>query len=404
LPVAGTEAQDAEVTDDFRVKALEPNFQDGRLALLFDPLQDLLSGLGNDLFESSRMNPAVHDQLVQRDSGDLAADRVGSADDHGFRGVVDDQIDPGRLLKGPDVPALLADDAAFELVCRQRQHRDRNLGGLVGGDALNRLGDDLASTALALIASHQFGLPHLAGNLVAQVLLDLGHQDALGFLARHVGDALELALLLAIALFELCLDVVQRLLLVRELALAAIEVVGLAVEVFLFLEKALFELLRLNPILSGLLFGGRPDLDSLFLGLQELLLGRGFGVSDRLLSLELQVVTPVALAALEEEVNHPGADGEGQQCHRKEQNENVEKRHVTCTSLIRLSKCVTMAGLNSTEGPASGGLYDFAASGEARVTQILGFRSLRGPEPDQPACLSSDRRAEPAAEELWARR
>src|SRR5216683_741002 len=90
LSVAGTEAQDAEVTDDFRVKSLESDLQNRRLALLFDPLQDLQSGLGDDLFDPSRMNPAVHDQLVQRDSGDLTSYRVETADDDGFRGVVDD--------------------------------------------------------------------------------------------------------------------------------------------------------------------------------------------------------------------------------------------------------------------------------------------------------------------------
>src|SRR5260370_33319246 len=106
LSVAGTEAQDAEVTDDFGVKALESNLQNSRLSLLFDPLQDLLSGLGDDLFDPSRMDPAVHDQLVQRDSGDLAADRVETADDHGFRAADGDSIGPRRLLRGPHVPAL----------------------------------------------------------------------------------------------------------------------------------------------------------------------------------------------------------------------------------------------------------------------------------------------------------
>src|SRR2546422_7310591 len=82
------------------------------------------------------MDPAVHDELVERNPRHLAADGVEPTDDHGFGGVIDDQVDPRRLLQGPDVAALLADDAAFELVGRQRQHRDRNLGGLVAADPL----------------------------------------------------------------------------------------------------------------------------------------------------------------------------------------------------------------------------------------------------------------------------
>src|SRR5579859_8130230 len=72
------------------------------------------------------MDPAVHDELVQRDPGHLAADGVEAADDHGFRGVVDDEVDPGRLLQGTDVAPFLADDAAFELVGRPRHHGSRD--------------------------------------------------------------------------------------------------------------------------------------------------------------------------------------------------------------------------------------------------------------------------------------
>src|SRR2546430_14792080 len=127
---------------------------------------------------------------------------------------------------------------------------------MAGGDALNRLGDDLPSSTLAFVTGCKLGFADLARDFVAQVLLHLGHQDALGFLSRHVGDALKLSFLLAIALLELSLDIVQRLLLVGQVALATVEVLALAVEVLLFLEKTLFDLLRLSPVLAGFLFGG----------------------------------------------------------------------------------------------------------------------------------------------------
>src|SRR4029077_10882695 len=176
---------------------------------------------------------------VERDSSHLAGDRVEPADDDGLRGVVDDEVDSRGLLKGADVAPLLADDAALELVRRQRQHRDRDLGGLVGGDALDRLRDDLPGAPLALVASAKFGLPHLAGNLVAQLLLDLRHQDSRSLLARHVRDALKLLLLLAIGLLELRPDLVERLLPVAELTLATAEVLGLPIEVLFLLEQTL---------------------------------------------------------------------------------------------------------------------------------------------------------------------
>src|SRR5437762_1603217 len=152
LAVAGAETQDPEMADDLRVQPLEAELQDRRLPLLFDPLQDLLAGLGDDLLDSGRMDASIHDELVQRDPRYLAAHGVEPADDHGLGGVVDDEVDPRGLLESADVAALLADDAALKLVGWQREHRDRDLGGLVCGDALNRLGDDLPSATLALVA------------------------------------------------------------------------------------------------------------------------------------------------------------------------------------------------------------------------------------------------------------
>src|SRR3989475_1739157 len=118
LSVARSEAKDAEMADDLGMQTLEPELQYRRLPLLFDPLQDLLAGLGDDLFDPGRMNPAIDDELVERDPRDLATDRIEPADDHGLGGVVDDQVDPRGLLKSADVPALLADDAALQLVGR----------------------------------------------------------------------------------------------------------------------------------------------------------------------------------------------------------------------------------------------------------------------------------------------
>src|SRR5258705_11308261 len=93
LPVTGAEPQDAQVTDDLRVQTLEPYFEHRRLPLLFDPLQDLQAGLGDDLLDAGRVDPAVDDELVEGDPRPLAADWIEPADDHGFGGAVPDEID-----------------------------------------------------------------------------------------------------------------------------------------------------------------------------------------------------------------------------------------------------------------------------------------------------------------------
>ena len=71
---------------------------------------------------------------------------------HGLGRVVDDEVHAGRGLERADVPALTADDPALHVLARQGEHRDRRLGGLLGGDALDRDRDDLARPLLAFLA------------------------------------------------------------------------------------------------------------------------------------------------------------------------------------------------------------------------------------------------------------
>src|SRR5258708_15740562 len=149
------------------------------------------------------MNPAVNDELVQRDPRHLAADGVEAADDHGFWSVVDDEADTGRLLKSTDVAPFFADDASLQLISWQGQNRDRDFRGLVGCYALNGLGHDFSSPPLPLVACRQFRLTDLAPDFVAQLLLDIPHQDSSTFLSRHVGYALDLLLLLACRIVDL---------------------------------------------------------------------------------------------------------------------------------------------------------------------------------------------------------
>ena len=75
------------------------------------------------LLDPGRVDPAVGDQLLQGEPGDLAADRVEAAQQHRLGGVVDDQVDAGDLLEGADVAALAADDPALHVVAGQVHHR-----------------------------------------------------------------------------------------------------------------------------------------------------------------------------------------------------------------------------------------------------------------------------------------
>ena len=103
-----------------------------------------------DLLDPGRVDPAVDDQRLHRDPGDLAADRVEAAQHHGLGGVVDDDVDAGDLLEGPDVAALAADDPALHVVAGQVHHRDRRLGGLLGREPLHDGAQHAAGLGLRL--------------------------------------------------------------------------------------------------------------------------------------------------------------------------------------------------------------------------------------------------------------
>ena len=103
------------------------------------------------LLDPGRVDPAVAEQLLQAEPGDLAADRVEAAEQHRTRGVVDDQVDPGDLLEGPDVAALPADDPTLHVVAGQRDQGGDALAGLLGGQPLDRGGEHAPGPLLGVL-------------------------------------------------------------------------------------------------------------------------------------------------------------------------------------------------------------------------------------------------------------
>ena len=132
---------------------------------------------------------------------DLAAERVEARQDDGARRVVDDQVDAGGLLEGADVPPLAADDAALHVVAGQVDDRDGGLDGVLGGAALDGLGDDGVRAVGGLLA--RLGLEPLdqVGGVASRVGLDLLEQHLPRLVGRQAGHALELALLRATSCF-----------------------------------------------------------------------------------------------------------------------------------------------------------------------------------------------------------
>ena len=128
LAVAGAIVQPAEQVDDAFVEAADLRFLHGFFAVAADLRVDFFLRFGDELFDPRRMDAAVGDELVERDPGDFAADRVERADDHHARRVVDDHVDAGGLFERADVAAFAADDAALHFVAGNIDGAGRGFG------------------------------------------------------------------------------------------------------------------------------------------------------------------------------------------------------------------------------------------------------------------------------------
>ena len=143
LAVAGAELQASHQAQHFGMEIEEPELEGGRLAFLADGLLHLGLDLLDDLLDAGRMDAAVGDQPLDRLARDLAAERIEAREDDRAGRVVDDQLDAGRGLERADVAPLAADDAALQIVARQIDDRDGRLDRVLGGAALDGVGDDL---------------------------------------------------------------------------------------------------------------------------------------------------------------------------------------------------------------------------------------------------------------------
>ena len=196
LAVAGAVLQPAHQPQDLRMQIVQAELERDRRAFLAHRLVGLVLHLLDDLLDARRVDAAVGDQPLDGLLGDLAAVRIEAGQDDRARRVVDDQVDAGGELERADVAPLAADDAPLQIVARQIDDRDGRLDRVLGGAALDRLGDVVLGAIDGGLA--RFGVEALqqVGRVVARVAFDLLDQQLLGLVGRQAGHALELVLLL----------------------------------------------------------------------------------------------------------------------------------------------------------------------------------------------------------------
>ena len=263
LAVARAIAEPPEHLRQLLVHVAAVRLEHGLLAGLADVLLELgLRGVVGVL-DPRRMNAAVLDQLLQRHPRQLAADAVERGEHDRLRRVVDDEVDARQVLERADVAPLAADDAALHVIGRQLDHRDRRLGRVAGGDALERVRHEIARAPARLAPRLLLELARRAGELVPDQVLRALEQVRLRLDDGEARDPLELLHGLVLRGLQLLLELAHVRLAVREPLLAARDLLVAPRDLLLRGLRALVDLRDLGAAVGDLLLDLRAQPDGL---------------------------------------------------------------------------------------------------------------------------------------------
>ena len=154
------------------MQAGHARFDRSPLAFFFDHALDFGFGIFDQFFDPGRVNAPILNHLGQRDPGNFAPHRIERGQRHGFRRVVDDNVDTGRPLDGADVAAVAPDDAALHFIVGQRHHTHCHFSGLLGGDALHGQRDNLARALIGLVLNLGLNLAQDTRHITARIGFD----------------------------------------------------------------------------------------------------------------------------------------------------------------------------------------------------------------------------------------
>ena len=323
LPIGRTVLHAADKLDEFNIEPVDAEVDAGPLAGLQDLILELTAHLGDDLFDSRRMYPAIHDKLVQRKTGNFAAHGIEGAQHDGVGGIVNYDFNSCSRLEGADIPAFSSNDASLDLIAFDGESGNRVLYGSFRCRTLY----SIDYYALGFLGSIQTGLVHGVVDIGlcsrAGLRLHVLHEHVAGLLGCHSCNGFKLLVslghkpvtffLLAFKLFALG---VQLALCGIELMLSAPEFARLLAKLAFFLAHCVFTFLQLLVASCDIFFVIGLHLDVFLLGLENLLLLDVLGIDFSLL--KNRVGTPPGYQAAYRYVDcqcHYGTDNRQNQIH-----------------------------------------------------------------------------------------
>ena len=115
-----------------------------------DELFEFILCLLDHLFDSGGMDSTIGNQLVERGTSNLTADRIKTADNDNTWRIIDDDIHSGLFFKGPNVSTFPTNDSPLHLIIRNINGTRRRLRGMGGGEALQCRHQDFTRLLFAL--------------------------------------------------------------------------------------------------------------------------------------------------------------------------------------------------------------------------------------------------------------
>ena len=279
LTKRGAVAQSTQSLNDLGVQIVDTGIEGSLFASLAHALLNQVGGLVIHLLDAGRVNAAVSNKVLEGDAGGLATDRIEARKHDGLGGVIDHEVDTGNLLEGADVATLAADDATLEVIGRNVHGGNGNLGGVVGGTALNSQRQDFLSGLVALGANLLLGLADDRGGLVGNLATNLVEELLVSVLAGQVGDTLELRGLLSAELLKLAGALLDLASLAGQLVLTLVEGIVAAIEGLLALHHTVLKRTNLVLTLLVLGLGSLLVLDDLLFSLEQSLFFEGLGLA-----------------------------------------------------------------------------------------------------------------------------
>ena len=301
LTIAGAVLHLTNHADEFGVQAMDTHVDSGAFTGLDDFFLDLTAHFGNNLLDACRMDAAVAHQLVQCQTGDLAAHGVKARQHDSLGGVIHNDFDASGSLQGTDIASLAADDASLNLVIINMEDGHSILDSGLGGNALDGLNDD----ALCLLVGGHLGIVHdvvdIAGGIGLRLVLERLDELLLGFLGRQSTHVLQSVAHALLHLVNLLLALLEHGGLVVHVHLEVVQLVAAALDFALLLVERHFALLELGfaglhlgqsgiSLFLGIALDGHSD----FLAFQHLLVLEHFsfktGFLDNLVGLRLSIL------------------------------------------------------------------------------------------------------------------